>query len=953
MKDTGFYRLGFPISSVKYPFNKVCRNIEKKRSFVFVLLVLFFFCVYPVPNAFSATEETHSLEKEIFDWRTYDPSVPTPTEFFGYGPGEYHTTYAPMLDYFRELARRSKRIIFQSYGQSYERRPLYYAIISSESNIKRLAEIKKNLSILANPELLKDAAETQMILETTPAVVILNSCTHGNETTAFESAIHTAYQLVAATDQESLNMLANLVVLITPAMNPDGHERYVSWYNASQVGKMGSADPNAAEHFGPWEVNTNNNHYQINLNRESCWSTQVESQALVKLCLEWNPHVFVDHHGAAEGFIGPWYVEPINVEITDNQKDWLVRYGTDMAKLFKAHGFRYTPWEFGILYPGYWEAFPLLTGSIAYSIESAGGALQKRTPGGHITGLKEGIIHNILCDQSTLRMTAQNREEKLYDYLAYKHSAIEEGNKHPIQAYVFPATNDPQRMDTVINILIRSGIQVLRARESFRAKNTKAYFKGDSGQKTFASGSYVIPMTQPQNRLLRVLMSPDSPIPETYLNKVQEIRKLNEMPGYLNPSIWATTEMFYDVTAWSLPLTYDLEAYMLPEMPESEFEPVTAEVRTEGNLLNPEAGFAYAFDYSSNRAIAAIGWLSSHDIKYRIASSPFRIGKNQFGRGAILVFRHENKKSDLRPAMQTLVEESGVTIFGIEQNIVDDGPHLGSDQYLEVVHKKIAVVKGGPIRPSSYGSIWFQCEQVYNIPFTALDFDMIKRIDLRDYGVVIFPDGFYSGMSATLERAICKKLQRWVLEGGSLIGIKGAAAWFSKKNLGLSHVQTIYPYIGKSINMTDGAPQPLPIGPLEDNLSETQSGQADAAPVEQLTVQSTPMIAGAILRAVTSPQHYLSYGYEKEVPVLIWSNLVFSAPEDVGVPVFFDEASRILLSGFAFSDSLENIEGTPYLMDEKLGRGHVILFAEDPNFRLYWDGLTRLFFNSVLFSNSF
>lgn len=940
-------------SPVNRLFKKLDKLTAKKRCHFVYLFVLFVLCVHIFPKTFSESHGGQSVEKEFFSWRSYNSTIPTPTEFFGYGPGEYHTTYAPMIDYFRELVNRSGRILFKTYGQSYERRPLYYAVISSAANIKRLEEIKRNLFLLANPDLIENSTEIQRILDTTPAVAFLNSCTHGNETTAFESAIHTAYQLVAATDEKTQNMLTNLVVLITPAMNPDGHERYVSWYNASQVGKMGTADPNAAEHFGPWEVNTTNNHYQINLNRESCWNTQDESRALVKLCLEWNPHVFVDHHGAAEGFIGPWYVEPMNAEITDNQKDWLVRFGTDMAQLFKTRGFRYTPWEFGILYPGYWETFPLLTGSIAFSIESAGGALQRRLPGGHITGLKEGILHNLLCDQATIQLTAQNRREKLQDFLTYKRSAIEEGKKHPVQAYVFPSTNDPQRLDTVVNLLIRDGIKVMRSLQSFKVNVSTPYFKGKPQRRAFTAGCYVIPMAQPQARLLRVLMSLDSSIPETYLKKVQDIRRLSELPGYLNPNIWVTTEMFYDVTAWALPLTYNLEAYTLPELPDTELEPVTTEVHTPGKFLNPESDFAFTFDYRSNRAIAAIGWLRRHHIKHRVASSPFRIGEQQFGRGAILVFSQENPAMDLQMAMQKLVQETGITVLGMDKNLVDEGPHLGSDQYLEIVHNRIAVVKGGPIRPSSYGNIWFLCEQVYNIPFTALDFDLLLKIDLRDYGVLIFPDGFYAGLDKSREAAISQKLKRWVLEGGSLIGIKGAAAWFAKKNLGLSSAQTVYPHIGKSINMTDGTPHPLPLVLYENSVDESNSTQQKAAPVEQLTVQSTPLVPGAIFRVKTYPQHYLSYGYKEDIPVLVWSTLVFSAPKDVGVPVLFEEADRLHVSGFAFSDSVVNIANTPYLMDEKKGLGHIILYADDPNFRLYWDGLTRLFFNSVIFSNSF
>jgi len=35
-----------------------------------------------------------------------------------------------------------------------------------------------------------------------------------------------------------------------------------------------------------------------------------------------------------------------------------------------------------------------------------------------------------------------------------------------------------------------------------------------------------------------------------------------------------------------------------------------------------------------------------------------------------------------------------------------------------------------------------------------------------------------------------------------------------------------------------------------------------------------------------------------------------------------------------------------------VGRGHVILFPDDPNFRLLWPRLTRMFMNAVFFGPS-
>ncbi|MFP4081919.1 MAG: M14 family zinc carboxypeptidase [Candidatus Aminicenantes bacterium] len=927
--------------------------ISKKTYFCFALMT----AAIIFANVITAAASGEPVEKKLFPGRTYNPQIPSPSEFLGYEVGGYHTTYAPMVFYFRELAEKSERIVFGTYGQSYEKRPLYYAVISSENNIRRLNDIKASLSRLANPHQIQDKAQEERILETTPAVVFLIYGDDGNETAAFESALHTAYQLVAATDQKTTQMLEELVVIITPALNPDSHERFVAWYNANQVGPQGTADPNASEHFAPWGMDTNNNHYQINLNRESVWNTQRETQALAHLYLEWNPQVLVDHHGQPVEFIGPWYSEPLNVEITKNQRQWLVRFGEDMAEIFQNHGFRYSPWEFGVLYPGYWDGFSLLNGAIGFTTESGGGGwkgLQLLLPGGHTTRLKDGIIQNMTADQSVLRVTARGRRQKLEDFLSYKRSAVEEAKDHPVQAYVIPASNDPQRTDSVVNLMIRNGIRIFRAKKAFKVSQAAPYFRGKAGPRSFAAGSYVVPMAQPQSRLLRVLMDPHTKIPKDYLDGVRETRKLKQTPGYLNPSIWTSIESFYDVTAWCLPLTFNMEAYQVPQIPRIEMDPLRDEIHTPGQFINPEAAFCYVFDYRSNRAIAAVSRLRQESIKFHVASSAFRIGEHRFGRGAVVVFFQENQEIDLRAAMKEIVQNTGIYLLGVNHNLVDEGPHLGSDQYLQVVTKPVAVVKDGPVRPSSFGSIWFLCEQVYGVPFTALKFGHLPWVDLREYGVLIFPDGFYTGINKATEKTTAKKLRRWVIEGGSLIGIKGASAWLAREEMGLTSIRTLGTYIGKSIYMTDGGHPPLPVPVSEEIPSgEEEAAEPEAASVEQLSVQSQPMVPGAILRAKVYPHHYLSYGYGEDVPVLMWSNLVFSTPQHVGVPVFFAEADQALVAGFAFPDSVDKLAGTPYLMDEVRGQGHVILYADDPNFRLYWDGLTRLFFNSVFFSNSF
>jgi hypothetical protein len=861
------------------------------------------------------------VEHSLFPGRAYDPAVPSPTAFLGYSAGEYHTSHTSMVLYLQALAAASDRMTLDTFGESFERRKLYYAVISSPANLGRIDQIRASLALLAEPARLRDEAQAAEIATGTPAVVLLLYGNDGNETAAVEAALHTAYQLAAATDRETTALLDELVVLVVPAMNPDSHDRFVAWYNAFQVGREGTADPQAAEHAAPWGMNTNNNHYQIDLNRDSVWSTQPESRAMVALYRAWNPQVAVDHHGQYNAFTGPWMVEPLHAELTGNQRDWLRRYGTDMAAIFAEHGYRYTPWEAGQFDPGYWDTFPNFTGAIGFTLETTGGGgrgLRRRGPGGWIWTLKDGVIQHMLADQSVLRLTARHREERLRDFAAYKQRAVDEGRTHAIQAYVLPAGADPQRLDTVVNTLLRNGIEVRRTTAPFEVRQAAPYLRGTAGARSFSAGSYIVPMAQPQARLLRVLMEPEAAFSDAFLKQVDEYRALRDRPGS------QTMERpFYDVTAWSLPLTYDLDVWQAARLPDVATEAVTGEVRTSGRLVNPGARHAFVFDATSNHAIEGVARLRDREVLFHVATAPFAAGGHRFRRGTIVVFPDQNPGVDVPGLMKELADRTGLAIVGLDGALVEEGPHLGSDRFVPVERSRIAVVMDGPVRVASYGSIWYLFEQTYGVSFTALSFNRLAGLDLRGYDVLILPDGSYPGLGREAETAIAEQLRRWVAAGGRLIGVKGAAAWLASREVGLSAVQ-----------VSDRVGQPPAAG------AEAEARVAETVP-------------GTIFRAEVHPQHYLAFGYEEDVPVMVWSNQAFVASPGAAVALSLAVPDRARVSGFALGESIERLAGTPYATEERHGRGRVVLFLDDPNFRLFWDGLSRLFFNAVFLGGSF
>ena len=72
-------------------------------------------------------------------------NVLSPSEFLGYDIGTQFSRHHQVIDYFRYVESQLKtQVKFVKYGETYERRPLYLAYISSEENIKNLETIREN-----------------------------------------------------------------------------------------------------------------------------------------------------------------------------------------------------------------------------------------------------------------------------------------------------------------------------------------------------------------------------------------------------------------------------------------------------------------------------------------------------------------------------------------------------------------------------------------------------------------------------------------------------------------------------------------------------------------------------------------------------------------------------------------------------------------------------------------
>lgn len=805
------------------------------------------------------TVAAQAIEHKLFPERKYDSKVPAPAATLGYELGQHIATYDKIIPYFRALAASSSRVLFETHGESYEGRPIFHVVITSPENQARLAQIKDGLARLADPRRTPQR-ELDAIVGSTPVALMMVFGTDGAETAGPEAAIHLAYQLAAATDAQTGALLRDAVVIIVPAENPDANQRAVAWYNAFRVG---SADPDAAEHQFPWGINSNN-HYQNDPNRESVWNILRESQAMVALYRTWNPQVYVDNHGEHAQYTGPWYVEPLHEVLTPTQRAWHRKFGEAMQPEFQRRGYVYAPWEFGQFDPGYWDTYPNFTGAIAWTTETTGGGsrgLRMERRGGAPYTLADGAIQHVVAADVTLKLAVAHREQILRDYLAYKRSAIDEGTRSRIKAYAISARNDPATVATVVDIMLRNGIDVMKTTDDLRM-----------GDLELPSGSIVLPTAQPQGRLLKVLMEREARMSPEFLSQIERARADGNRAN----------RIFYDITAWSIPHTYNLESYELT-VPVPGLAPVTESVRPSSIVLDGDARAGYTFDFHSNAALTLIGRLRRDSINYRRDTA-----------GNIQVLRTDNPNRDFdRGFLRSLMRDSGMRLTARDQ----------IDTTGTVLHKpgRIAVVMDRPVSPASYGHVWYTFEQRYGFEFTPLNFERLAQVNLDKYATLILPDGNYA--SAPRAAEVAARLRAWVDKGGTLIGLRGGSAWIA-----------------------------------------TPEHQLTAARLRAPARQPMPAIPGAIFSAKVTP-HPLLAGYSQaELPVMVWSALAFDPAAPVEKPLLIGDR----LSGYAFPESLAHVAGTSYVVRDRRGSGNVVLFLDDPNFRLFWDGLTRLFFNAVL-----
>jgi len=886
-----------------------------------------------------------SAQEKPFDFFSRGPyaeGAPRPEQILGYPIGARHSYHHQMEAYMTALAQSSvgQRIKLEQYGTSNEGRRLWLVFISSEENIARLKEIRQRIARLRDPRATPEA-EARQIAASTPAIAWLNYANDGNESAAFEAGLQAAYQVAAGEDAATRRIRERVVTIINPAHNPEAHERFVTWYSAIAHGPydfeqdrpLGNPDPNAAEHSGDWLMDTNDNHYHIDLNRDAFAQTQVESQAIVRQIQRWNPQVFIDHHGNPAIFFFPPVAHPVNPNFGEIYSRWENIYGQAIAAEFDRYGWSYMNREvYDLFFPGYYDSYPTMNGAIGMTFETDGGGrqgLRLRRDDGTFSTLRGAIAKHFTGSMAVLAATAEKAEERLTDFYRYRKTGMEEAEREPMKQIVLVEGADRGRMSSFLELLGRHGVEVYRAPAAFTSAKAHSYLDGKVVSKEFPAGTYVIPLAQPQKRLIKTLLEPDAKLSDEFLKLVQERKERNDQLGR---RAGKESYGFYDTTAWSLPLAQGIEAWWTEDKA-AGLARVNAVARPEGGVGGGPGQYGYLFHYDSNASANLLGQLLKEGFRALVLRSPVKIGSGSsaetYEPGSILL-RTERNPEKLHARIEKLAAEIGVRVRAVNAAWAESGITLGSRRLEDLKAPRVAIVTYEPTNGRAYGSLWFLFEQLYDYPFTPIPGDRLRNVDWNEYDVLIFPDGSESGYQEILGSSGIVRIKEWIENGGVFIGIKAGAAFATRRGV----EWTTSRLVGR-----DAPPA----------QSTQQVGEQAARQVErEAEVERTP---GAFLRANVNQAHFLAFGYGSSEVVMHNSAYIFKpSKEGTAVVTYAKEDPR--LSGYVWPDTEKRIAGTPYLIDENVGRGHVILFADDPNFRVQWPRLTRLFLNAVFLAPS-
>lgn len=854
--------------------------------------------------------ERFAFEPEL----PYDSGIQSPHEFLGYELGESFTRYANSISYFQYLAEKSDRVVINEYGETYEGRKLYNLIISSPENLANIEKLKADNLKLGDPRKI-DQQTAQNIIENKPVFVSYSYNIHGNEASSTEAAMQVSFRYAAATDAKTAETLSNTVLIFYVCINPDGRDRYVYWYEGVKRSVPGIS-PKDLDHYAPWP-NGRTNHYWFDLNRDWIWGIHPESRGHTGEYVKWMPQIHTDYH--EQGYNSNYFTvpgtTPRNLLLPDDYESLADTIGRANIAAFDRHKVNYFTREaFDFFYPGYGSSYPSVMNAIGMLTEQGGiGAGRSITTNdGQVLTLRQRIFDHYTTSIATISKASQ-RKEVFNRY--YYESSNPKNSKSNTSAYILP-NNDQIYLTEVINMLLRHKVEVYRTTVPQEVSSVYSYRTNSNDNVRLPQGSYIIPTDQPKHLFVNSVLSKQMSIEDSVM---------------------------YDMSTWSAPIAYNLDAYTTNKSINLKTKLVEELLYEKGQLITPDARYAYVIDWDQRSAPAALSMLWNKGYRVRSAEEPFSLNGQNFNAGSLIILLGRNLSHEEYwvTDMQEIVENTDVTIHGLHTGRMDTGYDLASRSSTPLRQPRVALLVEPPFNTYTCGQLYYLFDQETKLPVDRIRTSKLLQTaipklgsrygyaDIHDYDVIILAGGG-NNLSKVFGESQQKEIKGWISSGGTLIATESASSFFTHGNSQIGTVKTIKNHIDSS-----EVAKYLPYKERTDYYGKKR-------------------IPGSAMSTHVDTTNPLAFGLKKHLYSLSFGGKNLIPSNQLQSVAYYDKnPNQLLISGYAPAEKLSQLSGTTVAGVERLGRGKIVHLVDNTQYRMFWRGPSRMMQNAVMLLPSY
>lgn len=721
-----------------------------------------------------------------------------------------------------------------------------------------------------------------------PAVVWIGHSIHGNEPSGANASLVSAYYLAAAQGKQIDELLDNVVILFDPSFNPDGLNRFATWVNQHKSKNL-VTDPNSREFNEVWPGGRFN-HYWFDLNRDWLPAVHVESQNRLRYFHLWKPNILTDHHEMGSGstfFFQPGVPSRVNPLTPAKNQELTGKIGEFHAAFLDRIGsLYYTKEGYDDFYYGKGSTYPDVNGAIGILFEQASSRGHAQQTANGVLRFPFTIKNQFTTTLSTLEAAKSLRKDLLAFQRDFYKNVMTEIPAAVTKAYVFGDANDRAKTNLFAEMLRRHQIAVHEVKGSVKA----------DGYDFSAGKAYIVPANQPQHRLIRAIF-------EKTLNY--------------------TDSLFYDITSWTMPLAFGLP---YAELNATVFnQSLVGDKTSEAAAAKPatiaKSDYAYLLEWNEYFAPAALNELLNSGVIARVATNTFSVNidgaAKKFGYGTIMIpVQSQNMDgSRLQEMVQRVVTKYGIRVHSLRSGSATQGSDLGSNKFSIIPRQQVAMIAGPGVNATDAGEVWHLFDQRMNIQLSLLEPVMFNRADIAKYTTIIFVGGSYTEINK-------EKLRAWVQNGGNLVLLEDAITWAAQNDIGNIRLKRV-------------------------RSAADSTGMVEYA--ERDNREGAQQMSGAIFRAEADLTHPLAYGYTQPFVSMFKANRVYleKSRNPYATPFFYKD--KPLQSGWLSRENYDAVKNSAAVVVSGVGSGRVIAIADDPNFRAFWLGGSKLMMNAVFF----